>query len=73
MHPDHRRKGIASALVKRGLEQAETVGIKVWVMATMTGLPMYEKLGFELIGTVETSVTEFGIEEPHRKAFLMKR
>lgn len=59
--------------MKGGLEQADVVGMKVWVMATKTAQPMYEKLGFELIHSVKTSVTEFGIAEPHEKAFLMKR
>ncbi|TEA18606.1 hypothetical protein C8034_v010117 [Colletotrichum sidae] len=73
VHPDHRRKGVATALVKKGLEQADAVGIKVWVMATMAAQPMYEKLGFQHLRTVETSVAEFHIDEPHRKAFLLKR
>ncbi|KXH68811.1 hypothetical protein CSAL01_00079 [Colletotrichum salicis] len=73
VHPDHRRKGIASVLVRNGIEQADAVGMKVWVMATKTAQPMYEKLGFELVDSVRTSVTEFGISEPHEKAFLMKR
>ncbi|KAF5492431.1 hypothetical protein CGCS363_v011391 [Colletotrichum siamense] len=73
VHPQYRRKGIASALVKKGLEQADAVGMKVWVMATMAAQPMYQKLGFQLLKTVATNVTEFGIEEPHCKSFLMRR
>ncbi|KAF6819062.1 hypothetical protein CMUS01_11781 [Colletotrichum musicola] len=73
VHPDHQRKGVASTLVERGLEQADAVGMKVWVMSTAAAQPLYEKLGFELFRTVETDVTRFGISEPHRKALLMRR
>lgn len=73
VHPNHRRKGVASALIKKGLEQADAVGMKVWVISTATALPLYEKLGFELLRKVETDVTRFGISEPHHKTFLMRR
>jgi len=59
--------------VTQGLKQADAVGMAMFVMGTMAAQPMYEKLGFELIRSVEVNTSKFGIDEPHRKSFLLRR
>ena len=42
--PEHENKGVASLLVKSGLEQADAAGANVLVMAfTISGQKLYEK------------------------------
>jgi len=60
VHPDFRRRGIGTALLKHGIRHLrETRGIRcVKLDATPEGLPLYEKLGF---------VAEWGMKRWMRK------
>ena len=56
VHPEHRRKGIATQLMKGALEYLRTGGVQcVKLDATPAGRPLYEKLGFQ----AESSLTRW--------------
>lgn len=49
-HPNHRRKGIATQLLKQLIQDAKERGVgKLYLTATEMGKPLYEKLGFETL------------------------
>ncbi|MCJ1351455.1 MAG: hypothetical protein MMC33_001439 [Icmadophila ericetorum] len=65
-HPAYQRRGAASLLVKWGQEQAilshkQNPKIKgCFLIATPAGLPLYRKLGFEVIGEIGIDMGEGG-------------
>lgn len=50
--PEHERRGAGSELAKWGCEQADRLGVEAYIEASMTGTPMYARLGFEIVRTV---------------------
>lgn len=56
VHPEHRRKGIATQLMKCALEHLGACGVEcIKLDATPVGRPLYEKLGFQ----TESSLTRW--------------
>ncbi|KAL2129170.1 hypothetical protein VTI74DRAFT_8123 [Chaetomium olivicolor] len=49
VNPAHQRRGIATALVRSGMQQAEKLGLDIFVHAFTAGLPVYQRLGFKLV------------------------
>jgi ribosomal protein S18 acetylase RimI-like enzyme len=49
--PQHQRKGIATKLLKEGLDIAQGEQLPVTLEASVTGRVLYSKLGFKLIAT----------------------
>jgi predicted GNAT family N-acyltransferase len=65
----YRRKGIGSALLKRGIAAAKSRGArKIFLYAQVPVIEFYEKMGFRCVGPV---FDEAGIA--HRQMILMKR
>ncbi|KAH8883198.1 hypothetical protein GQ53DRAFT_847095 [Thozetella sp. PMI_491] len=60
VHPKHQRKGIATTLVKSGLQVAQDLGLDVFLQASDVGRLVYEKLGFKLIDENIEDDSEFG-------------
>jgi ribosomal protein S18 acetylase RimI-like enzyme len=59
--PEHRRQGVASALLDRVLTGAERLGLGVALDAAMDDEParaLYEKFGFRAVHTKKTSATD---------------
>ena len=54
IHPDHRRKGIAQALFKAGLDAAYAEGARIYHLEVRAGnlaaIGLYEKFQFEAVG-----------------------
>jgi N-acetylglutamate synthase-like GNAT family acetyltransferase len=48
VHPDNQRKGIATTLVKSGIEQAEKLELDIFVYAKQQGAKLYKALGFKV-------------------------
>lgn len=51
MHPEHRRRGVASQLIQWGFNKADELGIESIVEATAEGKPCYRANGFRYIST----------------------
>jgi len=48
-YPEYRRKGIATKVIKKIIEEAEQLGVSsIELSATSDGKPLYEKLGFHI-------------------------
>jgi GNAT superfamily N-acetyltransferase len=53
-HPDHRRKGLARALLDKQLRRCDQDGAAVWLEATdPVNPPIYARFGFETIAHIE--------------------
>ncbi|KAJ5636272.1 uncharacterized protein N7484_009585 [Penicillium longicatenatum] len=50
VHPDNQRKGVGTALVKSGMDQADEMGLNIFVHALREGAELYKQMGFRLIG-----------------------
>lgn len=48
--PQYERKGIASKLLKPGLEEASEDGVSIYLGATPAGKPLYDRNGFKVTG-----------------------
>ena len=51
-HPNHRRKGAATMLMKWGTALADELGVESWVQATPMAKPLYLRHGFEVFKEV---------------------
>lgn len=61
--PPYQGKGIGTRLLRWGLEQADQLGVKVWIDASPAGLGLYKKLGWEEVSTLEIQLKEWGGKE----------
>ncbi|GHC03771.1 GNAT family N-acetyltransferase [Cerasicoccus arenae] len=63
VHPDHKRKGIASQLVSHVANVAKVNGLKrVYVEASICAKPMFEKLGFTTIKEQTVAIRGVGLK-----------
>lgn len=67
---EHRRKGIASMLVRRGLEEAERLGFDSCVLAFRAALPIYLKAGYTIVDEVHTDASLGGGEKDYGAWFM---
>lgn len=70
--PEHRGRGIAQMLLQRGLEEAEGLGLPVYLESTPMGKGLYEKWGFEVLNWLPFDAREFGGEEPLFHACMLR-
>lgn len=49
-HPDYQRKGIASMMIRWGINQARESGVPIILFASPMATPLYETLGFREVG-----------------------
>lgn len=70
VHPDYQGKGIASMLVKSGLQQVDKYGFACFVLAKNAALGIYQKAGFVLLDQVVGDYSEFGLEEKFNWSML---
>ncbi|KAF4770145.1 hypothetical protein N7455_006246 [Penicillium solitum] len=60
VHPDNQRKGVGRALVKSGVDQADKMGLDIFVHALAEGAELYKRMGFRLIGELVQDDSAYG-------------
>jgi GNAT superfamily N-acetyltransferase len=55
-HPDYRRRGAGTMLCRWGLDKVNARGWVATVLGSPMGTPLYESLGFRLLGNVVTRI-----------------
>jgi predicted N-acetyltransferase YhbS len=61
-HPDYQRRGAGRALTRWGIKAARDSGLNTTVFASPMGFQLYQKLGFEVVGSCRVQLsgeTEF--------------
>ncbi|OOF98058.1 hypothetical protein ASPCADRAFT_205328 [Aspergillus carbonarius ITEM 5010] len=58
--PEAQGKGVGTALLKWGMEQADKRNARVYLEATTDGYALYRKFGWEELEVMEMDFTEFG-------------
>ncbi|KAG0652515.1 Acetyltransferase [Hyphodiscus hymeniophilus] len=61
----YQRRGIGSQLVKYGLDKADRDTVTCFLTGSPMGVPVYQKLGFEEVGSLEMDLKDFGGEGTH--------
>jgi hypothetical protein len=59
-HPKYQGNGVGSALLQWGLDEADRLGLMIYLEATEEGRPLYERFGFEAIKVVKFDAGAFG-------------
>lgn len=49
VHPKNQGKGIATALVQSGIQEAKKLGLDIFVTAFESGVRVYKRLGFGIL------------------------
>ncbi|KGO75404.1 Acyl-CoA N-acyltransferase [Penicillium italicum] len=60
VHPDNQRKGVGAALVKSGMDQADKMGLDIFVHALREGAELYKRVGFRLIAELVQDDSAYG-------------
>lgn len=63
VHPDHQKKGIGRKLLQWGLDEADRLGLIVYLEASADGVRLYESTGFEKVKDVTMNLKPFGAKE----------
>ncbi|RAL09784.1 GNAT family N-acetyltransferase [Aspergillus homomorphus CBS 101889] len=70
--PEEQGKGVASGLLRWGLERADAVNARVYLEATEEGYPIYRKYGWRDLGEFRMDFEEFGGWGVQRWVFMMR-
>ncbi|PGG98068.1 hypothetical protein AJ79_09000 [Helicocarpus griseus UAMH5409] len=60
--PNFERQGHGSRLLKCLIDKAEADNARIYLEATMAGLPVYERLGWKTVDEVRLKLADYGIE-----------
>ncbi|RGP65693.1 acetyltransferase gnat family domain-containing [Fusarium longipes] len=74
VRPEHQHKGLASMLIRSGLEVADQLGVDVLVVAMgRHAQGLYSKHGFETLDERSQSMSKFGVDELYETFVMMRR
>lgn len=64
--------GIGSAFLKWGIEKADASNARIYLEATMEGVPAYLKHGWKIVEEIRLEYTERGGEGSQTFAFMIR-
>jgi GNAT superfamily N-acetyltransferase len=71
VHKDYQRQGVGKALVRWGLQWAESLGLPVHLEASPEALPLYRSLGFDVVDSVVVGVEDWDGKFERRYAVML--
>ncbi|PGH17835.1 hypothetical protein AJ80_04658 [Polytolypa hystricis UAMH7299] len=66
VHADHHGRGAGTALMKWGMDRAQSLGLPCYLEATEMGHPLYQKLGFKDVDVVEILASQWDGDKDRR-------
>jgi GNAT superfamily N-acetyltransferase len=70
--PNHQRKGIGAALMKRFTEVLDEKKAGCFLRASAMGRPLYEKFGWSMLGAFPVDLSQWGREELFTTWFMRR-
>ncbi|CAN8097321.1 unnamed protein product [Discula destructiva] len=70
VHPENQGKGAGLALLKHGIQEAQELGLDIYVMALAGGFGIYDRMGFKLLDSLVQDATPFGGNENYAVRFM---
>ncbi|KAJ5636994.1 GNAT family acetyltransferase [Penicillium lividum] len=70
--PEYQRHGIGSAFLKWGIEKADASNARIYLEATMEGVPAYLKHGWEIVEEIQLDYMERGGEGSQKFALMIR-
>ncbi|KAE8332113.1 acyl-CoA N-acyltransferase [Aspergillus sergii] len=70
--PEYQRMGIGSAFLKWGIEKADASNTRIYLEATMEGVPAYLKHGWKIVEEIRLDYTERGGEGSQKFALMIR-
>ena len=70
--PGFQKRGLASRLLRIIMDMADSEVRKIYIEASDVGFPVYEKLGWRLVGTVEVDLTRWGSVGVRRNGVMLR-
>jgi hypothetical protein len=63
--PKYERRGAATSLIRWGIGHAAAEKMPIWIEATPTGYPLYQKLGWTVVDTQDLDLGgRYGAKQP---------
>ncbi|KAL9601806.1 MAG: hypothetical protein Q9219_002296 [cf. Caloplaca sp. 3 TL-2023] len=64
-HPSYQGQGLASALLRQGLERIDAESRRCYLEASPAGLPIYRKRGWKVVDEIRVDLSKHGVESPY--------
>ncbi|GAB7357757.1 hypothetical protein MBLNU459_g0407t2 [Dothideomycetes sp. NU459] len=71
VHPDNQSKGVGTALVQSGIEQAAAMGLDIFVWSVAAGVRLYKRLGFRIEQEFHQDDSMYGGEGDYYVALMV--
>ena len=71
-HPKHHRRGVGAMHLRWGFEQAEKLGLPVYLESSPMGRPLYARNGFEIKGWLPFDARKYGSEKELPHALMLR-
>jgi len=70
VNPSNKGKGVATALVEAGMQQARELGINIFVQSFPAARGLYLRLGFTEVGYASQDASKYGCTEEYGFSYL---
>ncbi|KAF2765187.1 acyl-CoA N-acyltransferase [Teratosphaeria nubilosa] len=71
-HPQHQRRGVGGLHLQWGKDEADRLGLPMYLESSPEGKAVYERHGFEFVKWLEWDAREFGHQDACRHAIMMR-